>query len=271
MKRTDTQAGRFYDANGRKLPSVTTILSALAKPALVGWAAREERNAMLNASYLAYAEAVQSMGLDAMDAGEWQRNVIEISGEQQAHRRKMQDAATIGTKVHALIEDALTAELQGQEHFLLLETLEPKVRECIEKWLDWRQGVDLKVIAVEKRLASQDYGFAGTLDLLAEVDGEPSVIDFKTGKAIYAEAFLQNCAYRVALAEEGVATTKGFIVRLPKEETDPTFEVREVPPMDELLIPFVCLIPVWRWVHAQELLYQKKKREAKKAQEVANG
>jgi hypothetical protein len=269
MKRTDTATGRFYDANGRKLPSVTTILGALAKPALVGWAAREERNSILASSYAVYKEEVEAMGLQGVDRGEWQRLVLEVNGEQQAHRKAMQAAATIGTTVHEVIEKALRTEIQtGVATTFLAHDGGQKVTECLEKWLEWRRQVDLKVIAVEKRLASQDYGFAGTLDLLAEVDGEVSVIDFKTGKAIYAESYLQNCAYRVALAEEGIKTTKGYIVRLPKDELDPTFEVGEVPPMDELLVPFVCLIPVWRWTHQQELAYQRRRRAAK--QEVGN-
>lgn len=266
MKRTDTPNGRFYDTNGRKLPSVTTILGALAKPALVGWAAREERNALLASSYIAYKEEVAAMGLEVLDAGEWQRRVLEVNGDQQAHRRAMSTAATIGSTVHEAIERALRIEI---ETGVATELIEPpagehqvKVTECLDKWVEWRRQVDLRVIAVEKRLASQDYGFAGTLDLLAEVEGEVSVLDFKTGKAIYSEAYLQNCAYRLALQEEGIKTTKGYIVRLPKDALDPTFEVGEVPPMDELLVPFVCLIPVWRWHHAQELAYRKRKKEA---------
>src|SRR6187397_2612043 len=59
--RTTGTTGRFYDithADGTtaRYPSVTTILSAIAKPALVGWAAKEERLAVTEAAADLYAD-----------------------------------------------------------------------------------------------------------------------------------------------------------------------------------------------------------------------
>jgi hypothetical protein len=264
MKRTDTKSGRFYDSGGRKLPSVTTILGALAKPALIGWAAKEERRAVIASSYAVYEETVSSGGGTPVDFATWEQDVNLMLGPQKAHQKLMREAAEIGTDVHAYIEATLRRELHPDEP-LPEDPTHLKVQECIDKWWDWRQETNLKPVAIEKRVASQDYGFAGSLDLLAEVDGELAVIDFKTGKAIYAEAYLQNIAYRLALQEEGIYARKGYIVRLPKDETDPTFEVGEVPPMEDLLLPFVCLIPVWRWLHAEEKAYQARKKEAASA------
>ena len=46
--RTDSNQGRFYaipnpDGSSTRMPSVTHILSAIAKPQLVAWSARTER------------------------------------------------------------------------------------------------------------------------------------------------------------------------------------------------------------------------------------
>jgi hypothetical protein len=256
MKRTDTKQGRFYDAGGRKLPSVTTIIGVLAKPALIGWAAKEERKATIAASYAVCSEHLFVLGAE-LDAEQFAKDVEAMLGKERAHQKLMREAQTVGTAVHAWIEWQLKNELEvegADEH--QPPTDHPVVAECLSKWKEWRESVNLKPLAVEQRLASQDYGFAGTLDLLAEVDGKVVVIDFKTSKAIYAESFLQNCAYRLALSESGVSTEGGLIVRLPKEESDPTFEVREVPPMEDLIVPFLCLIPVFRWVQAEEKAYR---------------
>ena len=97
---------------------------------------------------------------------------------------------------------------------------------------DWRKATTLSPRAIEQVVWSDRHGFAGTMDLYAEVtlDGVaiPAVLDWKSGKGIYAEALLQNAAYVQALIEMGHAAppVAGVIVRLPKVETDPAFEVR---------------------------------------------
>ena len=43
IKPTQWSRARFYTIHGRQLPSVTTILDVIAKPALGPWYAKEER------------------------------------------------------------------------------------------------------------------------------------------------------------------------------------------------------------------------------------
>ena len=81
---------------------------------------------------------------------------------------------------------------------------------------------------------NRDRGFeralAGRIDAIAyEGDHTEAVIDWKSGKAIYPEAFLQNIAYRHAAAHQGLAAEQGIIVRLPKLFDDPAWEAMAVP------------------------------------------
>jgi len=41
--RKDGPSGRFYEIDGQRLPSVTHVLSCIGKPALIAWAANQER------------------------------------------------------------------------------------------------------------------------------------------------------------------------------------------------------------------------------------
>ena len=89
-------------------------------------------------------------------------------------------------------------------------------------------------------------GYAGTLDLYARVEGIPTVLDWKTGRAIYAEALLQNVAYRHAARRLGMPSSQGLIVRLPKLLNDPAWEVMAVP--DAIpLSDFLAALRLWRW------------------------
>jgi hypothetical protein len=84
------------------------------------------------------------------------------------------------------------------------------------------------------------------LDLYARVGGIPTVIDWKSGKAIYPEAFLQNIAYRHAAERLDLWSEQGLIVRLPKLVDDPAWEVMTVPET-VTLADFLAAGNLWRW------------------------
>jgi hypothetical protein len=87
------------------------------------------------------------------------------------------------------------------------------------------------------------------LDAIAIVNNRRMVVDFKTGKAVYPEAHLQNAAYQAAALEMGLGPIDGgLIVRLPKHEADPTFEVVEVAPVDTLLPKFLAAYTLWQFL-----------------------
>src|SRR5262249_35193952 len=111
-------------------------------------------------------------------------------------------------------------------------------------WKDWATEVALEPLAVEHTVACLQCGYAGTLDLYALVRGVLTVLDWKSGKAIYPEAFLQNVAYRHAAARLGLPAEQGLIVRLPKLLDDPAWEVMPVP--EELQIEDVqAALALW--------------------------
>ena len=121
------------------------------------------------------------------------------------------------------------------------------------------------------------------MDLLAELNGEVTatdyltgdfhtmtfrdalaVIDWKSGKRIYPESFLQNAAYRHAVREMGHGDPKvGLVVRLPKVATDPTFEVMWCPPEQEAFDNFLHAKRLWEWAQVHDKWLQKKDAEAK--------
>jgi len=79
----------------------------------------------------------------------------------------------------------------------------------VESWKDWARSVDLEPLAIERTVYCLGCGYAGTLDLYARVKGVLTVLDWKSGKAIYPEAFLQNLAYRHAATRAGLPSAQG--------------------------------------------------------------
>src|SRR5712692_10221902 len=89
---------RFYTIGGQQLPSVTTVLEVIAKPALGPWYAKEERR---------YFEAamLEVLGKPGARDPEYVLAAVAeaVTGVKAAEREK-QKASAIGTAVHAGIE-----------------------------------------------------------------------------------------------------------------------------------------------------------------------
>lgn len=310
-KRTDTRKGRFYDFEGRKYPSVTTILGVLNKPALIGWAAKEERKLLAIAFERQFEEMREVMGegLASLTGKEFVEAAIQQVGEARAHTRKLREAADIGTQVHKKIEWDIKGMLLDQAKpetpgvFVAHQEAEPalthpKAEESWRKYQAWKQSVRMEPLSTEMQIVSHVHKFAGTEDirlriwpewsdpiwattsvrppLLAEQEKNYNGVivtgDFKTGKSVYGEAFLQNAAYRVAEMEMEVKppSDAGIIIRLPKEENDPDFEVVPVPPLGELIPAFLALRHgVWPWVQADDERYERLKKEKAEKEKAA--
>ena len=239
--------GRFYRTHsGIHLPSVTTILGVINKPALVPWAARVEKEAAL----AAFSKIVdENLELDMpMPSGDMlKQQVIAQMGKAKAHTAALAAAANIGTEVHNLIDWHFRKEV-GKPCSDTAPTLtSDEALRSFERFEEWRLNTKLKVIDTERKIVSLLGRYAGTLDTLIEIDGKRYVIDFKTGKRVYAEAFLQNCAYRLALGEQGIRTHGGFIILLPKQSDDEDFKVVEVPPLSELISAWQGAYAIWEW------------------------
>jgi len=219
-------AGRFYELpDGRKYPSVTNILSCIGKPALINWAAKEERLMVIEAATNLYDDAPASPKMSRLA---FSTTLETRLGKEKAHRKKLREAADIGTQAHAWIEWTLRKEL-GQ-----VVNGEPILTDrsayAVAQWVKWRETVNLEPIFIEQTVYSDTNEFAGTLDLGANLTwlGRrlKTVLDWKTGKSIYWEALLQNTAYAHAIVEmkQWAELPAGLIVRLPKVETDPPFD-----------------------------------------------
>ena len=234
--------------DGRTLPSVTTMLTVVAKPALMYWAANVERESCIKAAADLWEGAPHS---PPMSRASYVATLTQRLGKEKAHTKKLQAAGDIGSQVHALAEWNLRRELgevQGPEPQISREAAV-----AFSKYETWRATVDLTPLKLEQTVWSDAHGYAGTLDLYARVGELACVGDWKTGKAIYPEARLQIAAYREALIELGHATrdTYGLIVRLPKAHEDPDPEAMLITPAecDELFKVFLHVKALWEWAN----------------------
>ena len=110
-------------------------------------------------------------------------------------------AAISGTKVHKAAENLI----QGEE--LIWDDNEHSLQEWegILRFVDFYKRFAPKILASEATTISHKYKYAGTLDLVCEIDGETWLADLKFGNAIYPTYFFQLAAYKQSWEENGGA------------------------------------------------------------------
>lgn len=171
-----------YYFNGQgPWPGVTTVTKVLDAPALTNWKLNQ-------VAELAVKSAERL--IEDREAGRVEAAVKYLT-------TMSTDARDRGSRIHANIESILRRE-----------KVDPDPRDAravagARLWLN-EQARDhgLRPLEVEAYLISERYGFGGTLDLIAELDGEVWLLDWKTGSSVatpdgkvYRDHRLQLAAY----------------------------------------------------------------------------
>lgn len=216
--------GFYHLPEGRKYPSVTTILQVLAKPALIHWAAKTSASLVLD----------DPMQYDTAE---------KAAGGIYAARDK---AADRGSMVHSLIE-ALFKQAPVET-----ETMPDHVLGYYKAFGAWVRAVQPKPVYAEATVYNDEFGYAGTTDLVAAFpDKSLRLIDFKTSSGIYPEVGLQMEAYRRAGWILPHGEGKAPILMPPVSETcavrlgaDGTFEYRTIQGDFDA---FLAAKRLWEW------------------------
>lgn len=129
----------------------------------------------------------------------------------------MEEAGEIGTQTHQLCEDYLNnteskinPRLISKAHFENLKPLLDKIN---------------NIRCTETALYSDQYEIAGTVDCIAEYNGVPSIIDFKTSRSKLVESydktqkyFIQGTAYSLMFTERTGIPIKQVVILCSDEK-----------------------------------------------------
>lgn len=167
----------YVDADGNRVPGVTTILSnGIPKPALINWAAN------ITAEY----------AVDHFDELAFMSPSERLKALKAARYADRDAAARRGTDVHKLAEQLVAgAEIE------VPDALAGHVEQYVRFLDDWQPQPILNEVTV----VSFRHGWAGTLDLVAEFPTRDTIAlcDLKTSRSgIFAETAWQLAAYRHA-------------------------------------------------------------------------
>jgi len=223
---------------GEKIPSVTTVLSVINKPALISWAANQA------VDYLA----------DRMDPGrtfdELQLHSLFTSAR-KAHMIRKQETADIGSMVHEWISKYIKGEKPEMP-------INQQLQDSVNNFLAWKKEHGVEFILSEQPVYSQKYKYCGTLDFVARMDGELFLGDIKTSTGIYDEYWIQLSSYGVARQEEfpKEAYKHQGIIRISR---DGSFEFKTANNIDKCFAAFLHAKGLWEWQQFMKNEYFKEK------------
>lgn len=242
---------RFYEVEGhdKDLPSVTTFLSAIAKPALTTWSAKVER-----ALVQKIAEEIW-FGINPEASGELPARLAErLKQTKYACNTKLDEAGDIGTAIHAWVEWETKRRMASGVTADAEPAVPPEGEFAKVAWLEWAEEYKFRPKMTEQRVYSVPLGFAGTTDIVAYVTppgkAERLVVgDYKSSAYVYYEHLLQLAAYRRGLHDMGHFTDEpldGLIVKLPKK-ADQKFKAVLVDALDldEHFKTFMAVRELW--------------------------
>lgn len=209
----------YKNAAGEKIVGVTTALGLLAKPALIPWAYKRGKD-----------------GLELYESRD--------------------KAADIGTIVHARI-------MYYYKGFKVDNSnISPEAWQLSENsmksFYEWAKPRKVKPIIIEEPMVSEKYQYGGTPDIFGEMDGELTLLDFKSGSGLYEEHFIQLSGYLQLLREAGHFPKKIVILNIPKT-LDDSFSTKSISAdeytMELRFRKFIKLVEIWHLdKHVKEYL-----------------
>lgn len=179
----------YKNSLGERVPSVTTVLSTLGwnKEALMYWA--------------------------------WDCGMRNIN-----YREQRDDAATIGSLMHAFCEANLKGQPFDLDKIAAPEEHKIKVELMRLGWLEWRDHNLVNITHAETSIVSEEKQYGGTFDAYGLADGKRTLIDIKTSKGVYAEYIVQLSAYAALWDEHHKEEKVDEIMIIHLSKTDGSFK-----------------------------------------------
>lgn len=154
---------------------------------------------------------------------------------------KIRDAAAdVGTLAHALIEEYITEtaphlDVVPVERDLFSPAHMKLATNAFEAFLDWAKVWKIDFVSgevlSEERLVSEWYQYGGTIDFVAPMMGELTMIDFKSANGLYLDHQIQLAAYKNLEEEVNSRALPTHLLQLGKDE--PTFHHHPFPDLSK--------------------------------------
>ena len=231
----------YYFSGAGPYPGVTTVTDVLDKPDLTKW----HREQVARAAIVSAARLLEDRETGNVEAAV--TYLLAVRNEGTTGRER-------GSRIHAAVESILHREV------VEIEAADAHAIAGVRTWLNERK---VRPIEIEAFLINEALGYGGTCDLIAEIDGETWLLDWKTSKSVawpsgqvYDEIRLQLAAY--SRAEFSARIGDPIRYELPDigrfgilHVTDGGTRLYEAEVTEEDWIAFRACLRLWQWRKAK--------------------
>jgi len=238
----ESEPRRFYTVNGTEVPSVTTVLDVLHKPALTWWSMKIGIEGICKLFQNGSAEYVEDLW-EAIDRGDVQWLTDQLTQKKLTCNHVRDSAGARGTSVHGALELWVNTGETPNYEFWPIE--EQGYIKGLVAFLTDINAVRGDTMLSEVMVGSATHGYAGRYDLSCNILTSEMVVktypkkpavhglldegrwlfDLKTSSNVYTSHHLQLAAYEHASVECGYEPTIGqAVVRVGR---DGDYEVRK--------------------------------------------
>lgn len=192
---TVVKGNRFYPCMrcSKEHPSLTTLLSVIASPALMGWmSANGTKKLKVLSDVLTEKMGEAALPIKTLAEVRWKEK--EKTAFWKSGKEVGEEAADIGAMCHGWLE----AHLQGRTPSM--EDLPPEGQKAVGSMLKWEREHHLETLKTEETFYNCKLNYAGTADWVGRLDGQLSLGDWKTSSGIWVNYLIQVWGY--ALADE---------------------------------------------------------------------
>ena len=242
LKTVMVAGSRFYEhpVTNQTVPGVTTVIDVLSKPALPRWSAKETAIFAVQ-NRKSWQDLDEAAAIDLLKGAAW---------------RQSSGAMKKGTEIHSIAEKLLMNE---NVNFVPSE-IQNSIK-GVAQIIEWLKP---EVMFMEATVWNMTKGYAGTCDLIAKIDGETWLIDWKSSKDVYPDMGLQLSAYghgEVIIKPDGTETPvpkidKFAVAHVPKEGKSSVVMI-DVTDADFKAFCAALQIFEWRSTRAKEIIKQK--------------
>jgi hypothetical protein len=127
------------------------------------------------------------------------------------------DAKEASAREGTMVHEAVAAIAAGRHDV----KIDPLIRPSVDAFDEFLRNNNVEPLLIEERVVHPDHGYAGTVDMVARINGVVGVLDIKTGKRIYRDYGLQTAAYVRAVAQRSdiPTPTTSWVLRLDQCRT----------------------------------------------------
>jgi len=209
----------------KDLTGCTTVLSVIAKPALISWAANMVVKYIIeNAPFTKEGYLIDESLLEEA---------------RKAHTKRKEKAGGYGKETHKKIEEIITDAIKNNNG--LIQSIETNEK-SIKNFIDWAIKNKVKFLESEKNIFSEKLFIGGIVDFVCEIEEQIWIGDIKTsGSGIWPDNFWQCAGYHLMLKEmELYPNITGYLI-LNLKENGEILEKRSISNEDNIKAFLACL------------------------------